>query len=684
VVDLCGKPSESLWLPDVFGYPNCLPQILKLSGIQYFFTTKLTWSAITRFPHSSFHWRSPDGTSVLTHLSALGYNELTEPGVLRAAVDKNFQTGVFPEVLLPMGYGDGGGGTTEEMLERARRLRNLSGSPRVQWTTGREFFERLHASGPELPSYEGELYLEYHRGTYTTQSEFKRLYRTAEKALLEHEALRPLIKLPPLTREDWDRVLLSQFHDAIPGSSISEVYTELETQLTDVIRTNREAMHAEVTGAAPSVDASSGGAVFNPIMLERTMLVALATDDPLLAECKAAGAISQQATDSDGSASGLQLVQLTVPGYGVFPIGAAAAEGGAAPTTQVPDWEIGPAVLDNGLLRVEFDADGAPKTMSIHNRPLRFVGGRFVLYPDNPANFDAWDIDRAALSLGTQVAEKIPLQVSESGPLRASLEGSCRIGLRSTLTVTYSLAAGSRYLDLSCAIDWKEDHALLKYHAVTGYTGRFARFGGPYGSVLRSQVPGLPHEEAQWEVPGQRWAAIMDDAVMEGFAIITESKYGFSVQDGDIGVSLLRAPSHPDPTADRRHHLIRFSLGEYIPISIPSVLSTPAETESRYGHIHVFPDWGGLVQQTIRIDEAGSLVPCGIKASETGEFSFVLRFHETAGRSGTARISFLQPIRAAYYGDLLERKGAEVVKDSEGGVFISFESYKIVTVLVQI
>ena len=218
IAELTGRPSEIAWIPDVFGYSQSLPQILAQVGIRYFFTTKMAWSNVTKFPYTSFVWRGADGTEVLAHLGTADYTGevLLEP--MNRAFREHRQADVHPEILGPTGYGDGGGGPTEMQIERARRFANLSGAPRVRWTRADAFFQRLETCRDTLPIYQGELYLEFHRGTYTTQSEFKRLYRLAEQGLQAHEAARVALHKPPLTDERWQRVAFAHFHDAIPAA----------------------------------------------------------------------------------------------------------------------------------------------------------------------------------------------------------------------------------------------------------------------------------------------------------------------------------------------------------------------------------------------------------------------------------------------------------------------------------
>ncbi|MFW5751589.1 MAG: alpha-mannosidase, partial [Planctomycetota bacterium] len=553
-VELCGRPSRTLWLPDVFGYSACLPQMLRQVGVDRFFTTKIAWSDITRFPHTSLRWRGLDGSEVLTHLCKSSYNGGCEIDLLDAAVRGNDQGGVHAEQLLPTGLGDGGGGPSEEMLERARRTRDLAGLPRTRWSTCEAFFDRLEQVRPELPVYEGELYLELHRGTYTTQSAFKQVHRRAERALLAHEALRVLSGGSGIDAADWRRLIFAQFHDAIPGSSITDVYAELAAELGELCARQERAATAlcEQPGA-------SGLRVVNPWPLPRTLSVQLDASqrgDPALGLRTDDGTpVPLQRCASPGADIWLARVRVSAcAAVGVHP-DPAAADAAAIHASATE--------LDNGIVRAGFDAQGQLCTLRADGRELAIERCGLWLYPDHPTHHPAWEIEREALSLGCALDSDGPAQVLEAGPARAVLSSTIQIAQRSCAELRYILQADSDQLEIELTVDWNEADLLLKYRIDTGYRGRLARFGTPFGSMTRSQYPGLPHEEAQFEVCFNRWLALTDAGEEDGLALIAEAKYGCDVRDGSVGLSLLRAPPGPDPAADRGAHTIRFALGAW-------------------------------------------------------------------------------------------------------------------------
>jgi alpha-mannosidase len=636
-----GAPSAVCWLPDVFGYSTSLPQILRLGGVTRFFTTKMTWSSITRFPYTSFVWRGADGSEVLAHLSTTNYNGEVELADLLGAMRGHRQADLHPELLLPTGFGDGGGGLTELMCERARRLADLTGAPRTRWTTADAFFERLERVRERLPVYQGELYLEYHRGTYTTQSELKRHYRAAETALRAHEAVRVATGGGPLGEDAWLRVLFAQFHDALPGSSIQLVYAQLNAELAAIVQRELDAAVVEL-----SDDASAALLVFNPLPVPRAVVVD-APDGPAFARLAplAGGRLSD-----------------------------------AGQTDYTPIQRATPTLLDNGVVQARFDARGQLVELVIDGAPLELDGPcGFTLHHDAPANFDAWDIDHYSERAGWPVADDLPLELIEHGPLRAGLRGVTPLGAASRLTVEYTLEAESRHLRVVARVEWHERHRLLRYHTPTRYRGRWARYGCPFGSIERPQQPGREADEALWEVPGSRWAAVLrDDGA--GLALLSEAKYGFACRDGDLSLSLLRAPTNPDPEADQGDHVIRFALGRHVARADDARLTTAAAADALFAPL-VLARRAVVPEAPFALDQLGSLTPSWVSPAEHGA-GYVIRLHETAGGGGAATLRLTDTMARVRLVDFLERDMGELQSTADGVWALPYTPYQVLSVLV--
>jgi len=670
LAELTGKPSTLCWIPDVFGYAACLPQLLRLAGIDRFYTTKMTWSAITKFPYNSFVWRGNDGSEVLTHLCTTGYNgDVGIKGNLVEPMLAHRQADVHPELLLGVGFGDGGGGTTENMLERARRLGSLAngtglaGVPVAKWTTTESFFDRLEAVRERLPVYQGELYLEYHRGTFTTQSDFKRLYRRAETALQAFEAVRVVQGGAAIDQQPWQRVAFAQFHDAIPGSSIRDVYAELNPELQAI------GDRALVSAAAELAGVGTHHVVFNPLPVPRTVAVEL----PTAAGYAVDGiAVPSQTSGSGKAARTLALFEL--PGLG-------SATVHAAKRARLNVVEASSRHLDNGNLRAEFDTRGRLTSVVVDGENLGLSAPAGLrLYVDQPTNYDAWDIDHQAFKLGKSVADTVKLQVVEQGAVRAVLRATAAIGDASSIAIDYILEAGSRWLRIEIAVEWRERHRLLKFHLPTAWRGTHARFGLPFGAIARPQLPGIEKDEAAWEVPGSRWAAVGDDAG-HGVALCSEAKFGFSCRDGDLGLSLLRSSTNPDPEADQGAHRLRFAIGRHRAHDDGVLLATAAMADALFVPA-VVARGGKAVAAPATWRDTGSLVPSWALPSATAK-GFVLRAHETNGESGTAVIELAHPAKAVELVDLLEAKIGSVRKLTATRYAVSYGPYQIISVLVK-
>ncbi len=667
-----GRPSRVVWIPDVFGYAGCLPQIMKLGGIEGFFTTKMTWSSVTRFPHTSFRWRGSDGSEILTHLCPTSYNGTVDIGDVSEAMQRHRQSGVHDDLLLPTGYGDGAGGPTEEMCERARRFADLAHTPRTAWTTVEDFFDRLDTVRDRLPRFDGELYLEFHRGTYTTQAQYKWNYRKAEQALQAREAVRVAKHLPALPAQAWLRLCFAQFHDAIPGSSIGLVYEQMNPELEQIAAAQLHSASQELTAQSPASDAPNDKlSVFNPSMVPRTVLVEL-TDQELHDLSEKTKARAQAVHGAD---DGAHLVSLLLPPLSNIAVDAAAAE----PNKHA--WETSARVLDNGIVRAEFSDAGQLHALTVRGTPVHLAEpAAFRLYPDNPAAFDAWDIDRYSLALGTPCRANSSPTILESGPLRAIIAQEIAVGEKSTMQVRHILEADSSLLHIELDVDWREDHKLLKFHLPTRHCGRMARYGAPFGSVERPQHAGLPSDESQWEVPGSRWAAVLDDNGKHGAAIITEAKYGFSCRDGDLGLSLLRAPKHPDPNADRGAHRIRFAVGLHREETADDgSLSTAVAADTTYSP--VLKTCGAACGSPFTLSELGSLAPAWTCPAESCDGT-IIRLHETAGGRGTAYLHLAEGTERIDRVDFLENRLETLSADTSRPVAVPYNPYEIVSLRV--
>ncbi|MEO2047582.1 MAG: glycoside hydrolase family 38 C-terminal domain-containing protein [Pirellulales bacterium] len=645
IQQLTGKLSEIAWIPDVFGYSQCLPQIMALGGIKYFYTTKMTWSSITKFPYTSFVWRGADGTEVLSHLGTTDYNGEMQLDAHEKACSEHRQVDVHPEQLFPTGYGDGGGGPTELHIERARRFQNLSGAPQMVWSRVDEFFSRLEKLKEQLPIYQGELYLEYHRGTYTTQSEFKRWYRFAEQGLQMLEAVRAALSMKPLPDSAWLRLLFAHFRDAIPGSSIQEVYAELNPELESIgNRAYAEAI--EIISTEPDVGGGDTVA-FNALPFDRVVTVR---------------------HDNES-------VQIHLPALG-------SAEIDSRCDVVHPIIEASNTLLRHDRLSARFDSNGQLSELMIDKRPVEFDGTpSFVLSPDDPVAFDAWDIDQHAAKVGACIANKLDLQVVEHSPARAVLESApVSIGDLSELRLRYVLDAGCTHLKIEPTVNWQESHKLLRYVVPTRYLGRNARFGCPFGAIERPQLAGTEADEAMWEVPGSRWAAVQYDGGTDGLAILAESKLGYAARDGTLSISLLRSPMWPDATADLGVHTMPFALGRLHLETTNDQLSTSMAADALFSPPLLHR--GVSLRALFHWQRLGSINASWCAPSVVESNAYFVRLHETAGRPGTAVLQLAHTAAGAELVDFLEQHLAELKVGRDGTIAIPYRPWQILTLRI--
>lgn len=697
-----GPEAESpvLWLPDVFGYAWNLPQLIKLAGLEYFFTIKIGWNQYNQLPYDSFWWQGLDGTKVLTHFSTtpehpwVGYPErdnLMRSATYNAQLDAFSALGSWVRLqhkeaqkvlLMSYGWGDGGGGPTREMNENAQSLQDFPGIPRVQQGKVIDFFRRLEAeSGDRLPTWNAELYLEFHRGTYTTQSRNKRANRKSEFALHDAEFLATVanrldsdyVYPHDALRKAWELVCLNQFHDIIPGSSIHEVYVDSQAQYQEVFRI--AALVRDDAIAVVKRQVGGDVVVINPTSFRRNALVFVAGEVPI-------GKCLMQ----DDQIIPIQLVD------GGF----LAAVSGIKPYAAVPlRWEDGqpslpmftvgvqsaPIVLENNFLRVEFNPAG--DIIRIYDKvakrdvlPPDTIANQFQAFEDRPLNWDAWDIDifyDDKLFLA-EPAERIT--VVEVGPLRATLEIKRRI-LNSTYVQRISLTHNSPRLDLSTEIDWRERHILLKTAFPVDLLAPTATYEVQWGYVERPTHRSTSWDWARFETVAQKWVDLSEDDF--GVALINDCKYGHDIHDNVIRLSLLRAPTLPDPEADQGHH--QFSYG--LLVHGHAAGSRFAEViEQAYGFndplIAVMGTQSAEAKPLVAVTVNGHAVIETIKQAEDGN-GIIVRLYEASRRRETAILKVPWPLKSATITNLLEDDQQSLdIQNNE--VRIDLTPFQIVTV----
>ena len=512
------------WEPDVFGYNGQLPQILKKSGHDYFMTQKLSWNVVNQFGHQSFHWEGIDGTSILTHmLPEETYNSPAAARSLRKIATTYFERAVSNHALMVFGIGDGGAGPDAEHLERIRRAPGLPGMPSVKIEPATDFFKTWSRDAAKFPTWKGELYLERHQGTLTTQSQVKRNNRKSEIALRETEwasflaATHAGLPYPAAALDRlWKEVLLYQFHDVLPGSSIKRVYDECNARY-EIILAELASLQRDAYAAVAAKIAPPGTLVaFNSLSWPRNEWIKI-----------------------DGSWR-----HLTVPslGWTVVPPASAPAHRGLIARRDL---------LENETLRVTFAEDGRIRSLYDKKAAREIIApgefcNEFVVIPDTG---DAWDFETdhgkkdvwGYLRQPTRMPQLYQSDALIDGPC-AILEQVWRIG-KSEIRQTIRLMSGADSLVFETIVDWQEPATMLRVRFPVAIKSDEARFEIPFGSIRRSTLDDTSHRHAQIEVAGQQWVDLSQADY--GVTLCNDCKYGFRIKSRTIDMNLIRSVPHP-------------------------------------------------------------------------------------------------------------------------------------------
>ena len=653
-----GSPCREFWNPDVFGYNGQLPQIMRESGISRFLTQKLSWNRFNKPDHHTFTWQGIDGSEVLTHFPPAdtynsftlqgGKNEITQLRDNARAYKDHVRSG---ESLMLFGYGDGGGGPTPRMLEIFRRVSDLEGVPRTAQRSSNDFFDRLEQDVTALPVLAGELYFEYHRGTYTSQAAAKRGNRKAEFLLHDIEFLAAMatrLHGAAYPREEiarlWETVLLNQFHDILPGSSIGLVYEDAARDYAQIQRAGERLRSAALQGLCPGAADASAAVPFNTLGFARREVV--------------------ESPDNT-------LVCVEAPSYGAGMIVDAA---GKVRVTA----NAGQIVLENECLRAVLAEDGSLASLiekATGREALSAPGNRLDLYDDFPTDYDAWDIDPFYTETRKPCAPASGWKVPLETPLRVEVRFERKIGAASSLSQTIRLDAGARRLEFHTQVDWREAHKLLKVAFPLNVRARNATYEMQFGCVERPTHHTNSFDLAKFEVPGHKWADLSEHGF--GVALLSESKYGFHTLDGTMHLSLLRAPKYPDPEADMGAH-------EFVYALMPHAggwreAGVVAEAHRFNAPLLWAP--GPMPSQSLASCGDANLVLDTIKLAEDSD-AVILRLYECHGARGTARIRVGWPVAKAVRCNFLEEDGSEVGLSNGDTLEVSYGPFQIVTVKI--
>lgn len=699
---------EFLWLPDVFGYSWALPQILKKAGIHTFMTTKIAWSQYNRMPHDTFIWKGIDGSEVLTHFittpdpwvnvnkgdeSRATYTGTMFPNVIQGCWDAYRDKEVNKDLLIAYGHGDGGGGVSRDMLERRRRIDRIPGLPNLKPSKAGEYFRKLHENIANTDQYvhtwDGELYLEYHRGTYTSQAYNKKmnrkmelLYRKAEwmtvmKALL-HGDLKEA-EQETLT-VGWKHILTNQFHDIIPGSGIHEVYEDCRKDYPYIESIARKVEQVFYDEAVENREHTY--TIFNTSGWERTGIVEIPGAKTSTTEIP--GRKSGVWKDETGAVLPTQETEqgICVEVTGIPSMG-----------YRMVTWEEGKAEISKPCFTIQGKEIETPYYQMVLNENGQIIrlfdktyereilpkGERanvFQVFEDKPMDYDAWDIDLFYQQKMREITDLVSFEVVEMGELRAVIRMKWNY-MNSTVSQDLILYSHDRRIDFKTTVDYHEQHQLIKAAFPVDIRSTYATYDVQYGNVRRPNHWNTSWDQAKFETVAHRWADLSERNY--GVSILNDCKYGHDIKENVMRITLLKAATQPDHFQDQGVHEFTYSLlpheGDFVSgNTVQEAFDLNEPLQAVKGEVKLpYTSFLTFDNEQIELD--------AVKKSEDGT-SIVIRFHEFAGARQKVGVQLGFPYSSWAEGDLRERMIGE--KHGEKEIELELKPYEIRTLLVEL
>ncbi len=680
-----GADPRVAWTPDTFGYAWTLPQIYKKSGFDYFVTTKLWWNDTTPPEHQLFWWEAPDGSRILTVVPRSYVEDLDEGRTLRNLRDFRQATGAN-HLLVLYGVGDHGGGPTKEMLARFDHMTSARLYPTAVKSSPEAFFRAVEAI-PDLPTVRNELYLQTHRGTFTTQGAIKKRNRQTEVLLETTEKFASFAPLP-YPREElhraWKGALFNQFHDILPGSSIPEVYGDAHALYDTCQALAGAVLDSSLRALCANVDTRGKGlpvVVFNQLSWERNDVAWVRLPGGMLEG-------NWIAVDGKGVVHAAQpyrdgvLFEVSgVPGMGYKVFWLRRADHRAWPDAP----QASPWTLRNAFWDLQLDARTGDIASIADRKSGRQIlagpGNQLQFFEDLPQEYDAWNIGYTGKEWRTEPSPE--MEVLAQGPLFASLRVVRRFG-QSRFIQDITLYRRLPRIDIATTAHWHEAHVLAKAAFPVAVQGQAAIYEIPYGWVQRTTVPSTPAEKAMFEVPAQKWVDLTDDSGLHGVSLLNDCKYGHDVRGNLMRITLLRSPKSPDPNADMGQHEFTYSLYPHLGNW------QEAETHRRAYELNyplqvvlteAHPGPLGREGSFVRLEAGAGVVLSAVKNAEQGE-GIVVRMYELFGKKTSVRLCFADNVLAAHETDLLERPIAAVPVSAKT-VATEVSPFEIKTLLVR-
>ncbi|MDZ8257419.1 alpha-mannosidase [Nostoc sp. ChiQUE01b] len=717
-----GKLSTVEWVPDSFGFCATLPQFFANAGIEYFVTQKLRWNDTTKFDYGAFWWRSPDGSEVFSLMSALIGEAIDPVKMATYALEWQTQTSL-PESLWLPGVGDHGGGPTRDMLETAQRWQKSPLFPDLEFTTAEKYLQQISKGGrrqeaegrsqnlgvksyysppaspaspspsspsyPSFPTWSNELYLEFHRGCYTTHADQKRWNRRCENLLYQAELFATLatvscgVTYPKAEIEAaWKLVLFQQFHDILPGSSITQVYTDALPQWqqvqqvgTKILQESLLAIASHITLSEPPKPDSLPIFVFNSLNWQRSEVVSVALPTPpkITQEWQIYDVSGKQLVSQLSEPSTLIFLATEIPpvGYRIFWLSPSSPSSPPSPPSPslLPDW-----ILENEFLRVVIDPDTGDLSSvfdkTYQREVLSGAGNQLQAFKDSGQYWDAWNIDPNYAQHPLPSTNLQSIQWLEQGPVQSRVRVVRQLG-ESEFCQDYILQNRSPLLNIATTVNWQENHVLVKAAFPLNIEADFATYEIPCGAIRRPTKLQTPAEQAKWEVPALRWADLTAEDTQTntaipnryGVSLLNDCKYGYDSKPNQLRLTLLRSSNWPDPEADRGFHEFKYTL-------YPHADSWESAHTVRRGYelnipLQVILNWplaqpSAIANSTIEgvsfLDlSAENLILMALKPSEDDPQHLILRCYESHGETAELSLQSDLGLNLGNTVDLLER-----------------------------
>jgi len=659
--DEFGVENKTLWLPDVFGYSAALPQILKKCGVDNFFTSKINWNETNKFPHDTFIWKGIDGSEVFAVFAKNYVNMLSAKdikGLMGYHIDKKYT----PTVLAPVGFGDGGGGVTFEMLENFKRFsKGLPGYPKVTMRRASDTISKIKSEFEEstqklrfTPKWSGELYLEMHRGTYTTQARNKKNNRKCELLLQKAEAVSAAAGLltgfenpKEIFDKSWEAVLRNQFHDIIPGSSIKEVYEDSGKEYEFVIKNGTDIFNAALSDIAWRIKTDGGHLVYNPTGFELSDVVKVMGKD-------------------------VAVKNIPAHGYAVV-----------KPESIKNTVFVSDRCIENDKLKVTFDKKY--EIVSIYDKEnCRELikegqcGNVLNVYEDYPRDYDAWEITEYYKQKKWCVDDVTSVSVVK-GDLSGGFKVVRKYG-KSTFTQCITLKVDSRRLDFETEIDWQEDHVLLKAEFPFDIHTENVNCDIQYGNIQRPTHMNTPWDRAKFEICCHKWADLSEGDY--GVSLLNDCKYGYSAEENKLAITLLKAPTYPDPTADRGVHTFTYSVFPHKGCDLMETVKEGYKLNNPMTAVEIEENKKGKLPEVFSLASVSghSAVIDTVKVAEDGK-GIIVRIFQAQNTKENITVNFGFDVKEVYECDCLENNGKKL-KAGKNSVELKMGNFEIKTLRV--